>query len=760
MKKFLLSLVLATRLFTAFDPTDTRHEFIAKVRSDFAADITSRIQQLDTQYEAVALLDIARERLGDKTTDWSSVINLVSCGWGYAKGVDTSLKATAKDLASMRRSISSRALQLRYRGYVDPIKDDDVFTLQRSSGIANHIKAINQASLGEYHVPSKMAVDLVGPNPTKVNPASADFKSQQLNLKYEGGKWSFTATDGSWDQVIWKQGPFNLYEFRGSMDDAKGSHLFRFSVRGSTVLIRAISTGYMVNVEGYGIAVKVADGDKLGVIESSAYPSATQKNTIRIKGASYRGGRAVLYAPRGSISVATNTISTSVGLWSTYETRTQNGGEYQFYSKQEQIIEAGEDISLDGNSVDVSFTTLKSGKDLFLGERNGMFLRLINPDNSVLHTHGTVLSVSNNLIINTNKWDGRTLSKYVGSYTNKGNGWTGQDLVATCDQMGIYVLGNFIYHANILAFHDDAERIRLAVNGYHKTFETTPLQALTAPPRQQAPQQPQMSKKDMMRALGMGGFGNFFGGGHLGSGGSGGFLAIPSMPCVSGAMMGAPTVQSMDFNVGTRDGNFSMSLTSTFKDNRGSYVNTSHPTELYAPDRMHIVAPTVRSAMLMYKVYKASKRLKGAKRVIDAASSAARVPTGGNDEDPESEDEEHRVLSEKDPNFVHNAGGHVKQFVTDKTETYYRVYSDNPVGGFVTKVKPKCSAIAREGLSLPPSNTAKFVQEVVVPAGTRLQRSRALPVKDYGTRGGMEQFEILQGQNIPSTNFSKGVPLP
>jgi hypothetical protein len=54
---------------------------------------------------------------------------------------------------------------------------------------------------------------------------------------------------------------------------------------------------------------------------------------------------------------------------------------------------------------------------------------------------------------------------------------------------------------------------------------------------------------------------------------------------------------------------------------------------------------------------------------------------------------------------------------------------------------------------LPTSNQASYLQEVLVPAGTRLQRSRALP--NFGRRGGGEQFEILD--RIPDDNFGAGV---
>lgn len=106
--------------------------------------------------------------------------------------------------------------------------------------------------------------------------------------------------------------------------------------------------------------------------------------------------------------------------------------------------------------------------------------------------------------------------------------------------------------------------------------------------------------------------------------------------------------------------------------------------------------------------------------------------------------------------WVPNAGGNIVSFTTTETETYFRVYSNNPNGGgFLTKVAPKSSSIAREGLSLPPSNTATFIQEVTVPSGVILQRSRALPA--FGGRGGLEQFQILNYD--PRIIFHQGIPL-
>lgn len=92
--------------------------------------------------------------------------------------------------------------------------------------------------------------------------------------------------------------------------------------------------------------------------------------------------------------------------------------------------------------------------------------------------------------------------------------------------------------------------------------------------------------------------------------------------------------------------------------------------------------------------------------------------------------------------MVANAGGNIVSFSTQKTSTYFRVYSSTPNGGsFLTKVPPKSSAFAIEGLALPEGNTASFIQKVTVPNGVVLQRSRAIAA--FGRRGGLEQFQIL-----------------
>lgn len=105
---------------------------------------------------------------------------------------------------------------------------------------------------------------------------------------------------------------------------------------------------------------------------------------------------------------------------------------------------------------------------------------------------------------------------------------------------------------------------------------------------------------------------------------------------------------------------------------------------------------------------------------------------------------------------VSNAGGIIRSFAQQGDQVYYRVFSGSRQGRFLTAVPPSSSAFAREALALPPGNQATYIQEVLVPNGTVLQRSRALPA--FGARGGAEQFELLQ--SIPSGNFGNGTPLP
>jgi len=114
---------------------------------------------------------------------------------------------------------------------------------------------------------------------------------------------------------------------------------------------------------------------------------------------------------------------------------------------------------------------------------------------------------------------------------------------------------------------------------------------------------------------------------------------------------------------------------------------------------------------------------------------------------------ENSVKALAKPKYAANAGGYIRSFVTETDETFYRVFSNNKTGGFLTKVRPKNKIQAIEGLALPSENSAEYIQEILVPKGTILQRSRVLPA--FGRRGGREQFRLLD--IISNEYFGEGV---
>ena len=107
------------------------------------------------------------------------------------------------------------------------------------------------------------------------------------------------------------------------------------------------------------------------------------------------------------------------------------------------------------------------------------------------------------------------------------------------------------------------------------------------------------------------------------------------------------------------------------------------------------------------------------------------------------------------PATVNNASSPIRSFVTEADTTYLRVYSgDKTAGGFLMGSAPSSADSAVSGLALPPGNNADFIQEVLVPSGTRLQSSIAAPA--FGQPGGLLQFELLD--QIPVKNFGPGLP--
>jgi hypothetical protein len=107
------------------------------------------------------------------------------------------------------------------------------------------------------------------------------------------------------------------------------------------------------------------------------------------------------------------------------------------------------------------------------------------------------------------------------------------------------------------------------------------------------------------------------------------------------------------------------------------------------------------------------------------------------------------------PDTVNNAAAPIRSFVTSDDLTFVRVFSgENSVGGFLAGSAPESADAAVAGFALPPENTADLIQDVLVPAGTRLQSSIAGAA--FSQPGGLLQFELLD--DIPVKNFGPGVP--
>ena len=101
--------------------------------------------------------------------------------------------------------------------------------------------------------------------------------------------------------------------------------------------------------------------------------------------------------------------------------------------------------------------------------------------------------------------------------------------------------------------------------------------------------------------------------------------------------------------------------------------------------------------------------------------------------------------------------GNTLSRVTQSGENLYRVWGgeSGQAGEWLTPIRPGSSAAAREGLALPEGNSASFVSDVNVPAGTRIQVGTAGSA--FGQSGGWPQVQLLE--RIPLQSFGKGVPL-
>ena len=89
--------------------------------------------------------------------------------------------------------------------------------------------------------------------------------------------------------------------------------------------------------------------------------------------------------------------------------------------------------------------------------------------------------------------------------------------------------------------------------------------------------------------------------------------------------------------------------------------------------------------------------------------------------------------------------------------TAYRIWGgeSQQVGSWLSPIIPESSAAARSLLALPEGNSAVFVSEVRIPAGTQFQYGPTASA--FGQPGGGTQIQLLQ--RLPVSSYGPGVPL-
>lgn len=103
--------------------------------------------------------------------------------------------------------------------------------------------------------------------------------------------------------------------------------------------------------------------------------------------------------------------------------------------------------------------------------------------------------------------------------------------------------------------------------------------------------------------------------------------------------------------------------------------------------------------------------------------------------------------------------GEIVSTVTTSETTAWRYWNGSEatrVGRWLSPRFYESAAEARSALSLPPENTASYVQLVRIPAGTRILYGRAAGA--WGQAGGGAQIQLLY--NLDRSMFGGGVPVP
>ena len=101
--------------------------------------------------------------------------------------------------------------------------------------------------------------------------------------------------------------------------------------------------------------------------------------------------------------------------------------------------------------------------------------------------------------------------------------------------------------------------------------------------------------------------------------------------------------------------------------------------------------------------------------------------------------------------------GPLKSVVAESDTVMYRVWGgeSGQVAAWLSPTKPSSTLSSIRDLALPPGNSAEFLSEVLVPAGTRYQIGTAASA--FGQPGGATQVLLLD--RIPASNFGPGAPL-
>jgi len=256
----------------------------------------------------------------------------------------------------------------------------------------------------EYHVPNERAEMLMGAVRPVIAPIA--FTPVRVCLNYTAGKWSLKGKNETSEHIIWSQGASASEEFIGSLEDVRGTHLFNFRVDGAVATIKAISTGYVINSVGVGATVVVANGEELGFVETSAYPTTTDNDTDKSNPALYidtdyyLGMKGVLVSRRDSTWVSSKQVNLRNAQ--EYETKTNvNGNSYKFFSQRGHGIFAYKDVVLESNDTHLSFSEVIAGQWVAL-------MCSSSSDSSLLATHGAVVSAGDTLYINMGSWHAET----------------------------------------------------------------------------------------------------------------------------------------------------------------------------------------------------------------------------------------------------------------------------------------------------------------------------------------------------------------